>query len=426
MSTRLLLEGDDLEQLLTRVRAEYGPEAVLVRAERVRTGGLGGFFAREHFELTIEVPEHGPLGSLTRNARGVLGAAPRATTPTAHVSGIDALLAAADAAELVREHPGELVPNRPAPVEPTPATPAQPQLSTGGQTFASILDSVRSMAGAIPMEGVIPVPAPTPGRVGDLLSGVSSIPTEEPDPVVAPSGFEPMSAPAVDATSSSVVLRPPGAGRAALLALGVPAALLAETGPGPVPLSDLLLALPRPPEPTMTPGDVVVVVGDAATVMATARQMATRLGLAENDVVLAGDLEAMPGHGRRLQTAAAARRYRERETAEDSVTVVAVGVGPVRVDQLRAAEVIEALQPDQSWAVVDARSKHGDCKRWLVTTGRSRRFDALAVTGIFATEEPGTVLDLGVAVGWIDGLPATRVAWAAVLSRHLGEDARWD
>ena len=57
MSQRLLLEGSDLAELMAHVQAEFGPGARIVRAERVRTGGFAGFFARERFELTVDVPE---------------------------------------------------------------------------------------------------------------------------------------------------------------------------------------------------------------------------------------------------------------------------------------------------------------------------------------------------------------------------------
>ena len=45
MATSLLLEGDDLEALLARARAEGGPHARIVRAEKLRHGGVLGFFA---------------------------------------------------------------------------------------------------------------------------------------------------------------------------------------------------------------------------------------------------------------------------------------------------------------------------------------------------------------------------------------------
>ena len=57
MPELLLLEGEDLPGLMLRVRDQFGPRATIVRAERVRRGGLAGFFAREHYELTVEVPD---------------------------------------------------------------------------------------------------------------------------------------------------------------------------------------------------------------------------------------------------------------------------------------------------------------------------------------------------------------------------------
>ncbi len=57
MATNLLLEGDDLEGLLSRARQEGGPRARIVRAEKVRRGGMLGFFAREGFEVAVEIPD---------------------------------------------------------------------------------------------------------------------------------------------------------------------------------------------------------------------------------------------------------------------------------------------------------------------------------------------------------------------------------
>ncbi|MDP9392991.1 MAG: hypothetical protein M3Q27_01440, partial [Actinomycetota bacterium] len=57
MPTRLLLEGFDIEELLTRIREEHGPGARIVQAEKVRIGGVGGFFAKEKFEIAVEVDD---------------------------------------------------------------------------------------------------------------------------------------------------------------------------------------------------------------------------------------------------------------------------------------------------------------------------------------------------------------------------------
>src|SRR3954463_15561681 len=76
-STHLRLEGPDLPSLLDQVRAEYGPGARVVHAERIRRGGVGGFFARERYHLEVEVHEAAAGGGDPGGARGArLGARP--------------------------------------------------------------------------------------------------------------------------------------------------------------------------------------------------------------------------------------------------------------------------------------------------------------------------------------------------------------
>src|SRR5438128_2782519 len=53
----MVLEGPQLEPLLTQVSDEYGGRARIVSANKIRSGGLAGFFAKERFELSVEVGE---------------------------------------------------------------------------------------------------------------------------------------------------------------------------------------------------------------------------------------------------------------------------------------------------------------------------------------------------------------------------------
>jgi len=55
---RLLLEGPDLQSLLQEIRTKYGTAARIVHAERVRRGGVAGFFAQERFTIQVEVPDN--------------------------------------------------------------------------------------------------------------------------------------------------------------------------------------------------------------------------------------------------------------------------------------------------------------------------------------------------------------------------------
>ncbi len=70
MSSQRRFEGPVLEDLLERVRHETGEGARIVAANRVRRGGLGGFFAREHFEVVVDETEvEAPEESRSRRAR---------------------------------------------------------------------------------------------------------------------------------------------------------------------------------------------------------------------------------------------------------------------------------------------------------------------------------------------------------------------
>jgi len=54
LASQLRFEGGELEELLERVRTEVGPEARIVAANRIRQGGIAGFFAREGYEVVVD------------------------------------------------------------------------------------------------------------------------------------------------------------------------------------------------------------------------------------------------------------------------------------------------------------------------------------------------------------------------------------
>lgn len=54
--TRLQRSGATLDDVRDAVRAEFGPGARIVAAERVTTPGIGGLFRKAHIEATVEVP----------------------------------------------------------------------------------------------------------------------------------------------------------------------------------------------------------------------------------------------------------------------------------------------------------------------------------------------------------------------------------
>ncbi|MGH1504206.1 MAG: hypothetical protein ACRBI6_11660 [Acidimicrobiales bacterium] len=52
--------GPDLERLLDDVRAEFGDDVTIVEANKIRSGGVGGFFAKELFEIVVDVDASNP------------------------------------------------------------------------------------------------------------------------------------------------------------------------------------------------------------------------------------------------------------------------------------------------------------------------------------------------------------------------------
>ncbi len=447
MPTRLLLDGEDLRSLMLRVKAEMGPGARIVKAERIRTGGIGGFFAKEHYELTVEVPDpvHPGRRIQERNASAGTTSAPAA---------IEALLAAADAAEdedatssasaavaggvdagagragaagaaVTGGADAVAAAAAAARAQQVPTAPRTPEISTTGPTFAEVLESLGQLVGddvqvasADPARTAAADVETTGVEVTDVeVTDVEVTDVEQAGTEVArrePGAAGPVAPPDAD---------PHGATVGALLELGLPTSLLAGLGDlrAAVPLSALVRRFPPAPVLRLDVG-VVAVVGEPAAALRTAMQMAYRAGIDPHDVVLAGDMEAVPGHGRRVQTTVAAARLRGR--AGGGATLVAVGVD--EAGRAAAAELLEALAPDQCWAVVDASRRVAETRRWLREVGARRAFDAVAAMGSFEAQSPGAVLNVGVPVGWVDGLPASPVVWAAVLSERLAEDARWD
>ncbi|MEZ0166029.1 hypothetical protein AB2L27_14820 [Kineococcus sp. LSe6-4] len=119
MSMHLLLEGSDLGELLAEVRGQHGPAARVVRAERIRSGGVAGFFSKERYEVTVEMDGAGGDDVTHAEHQGPQPAPQPASQPASEVEGagqapeapgspeaeerealdFEALLAAADAAE---------------------------------------------------------------------------------------------------------------------------------------------------------------------------------------------------------------------------------------------------------------------------------------------------------------------------------------
>src|SRR5687767_13574080 len=65
--------GRSLEELLPKVRAELGPDAVIVRQREGLTGGVGGFFQRRLVEIEAAASDVAPSLDVTDDSPATPG-----------------------------------------------------------------------------------------------------------------------------------------------------------------------------------------------------------------------------------------------------------------------------------------------------------------------------------------------------------------
>ncbi|TFD68315.1 hypothetical protein [Cryobacterium gelidum] len=160
---RFLLKGPTLRELQERVVAEHGANATIIAAERVTVGGIRGFFAREHFEITVEVVE---LAQRKKSAHAGLDISARL--------GIAALLDDADEAE------SRLY-----------STQSSPQVSTASDGFAQLMDELTFATGQLVVSQAAPGPDVASTAVPAVLpvaapAAIPAPPTLARPPVPAP------------------------------------------------------------------------------------------------------------------------------------------------------------------------------------------------------------------------------------------------
>jgi hypothetical protein len=201
--------------------------------------------------------------------------------------------------------------------------------------------------------------------------------------------------------------------RNALRALGVPTAWTRQLRPGDR-FTAVLRMLGWMPEVDIDPATrIVAVVGPASSVLLEAHRTALDLLTETADGPVPRPVVLVPA-------AAGA----ERATALAEARLIGDVVVAIEADDTAggagAERAVEALQIVGAGAVIAIVAADGGLERAQAFLDALGQVDALAVEGTTASTEPAAVLQLGLPVVRLDGIPIDRYTWTAVLLAQLG------
>ncbi|POH61485.1 hypothetical protein C3B59_12650 [Cryobacterium zongtaii] len=348
------LEGATLPELQARVVAEHGAGARIIAAEQVTVGGIRGFFAKRHIEVTVEVPADDPADILVAVPSGRRRAAHSRDELSTRL-GIAALLDDTDDAESVLHGDRAAGPT----VGGTPSGAA----STGAASTGAASTGAAS-TGAAPARRHARQAAPSP----DVVS------TDTPD-------FARLMDELTFATSPARAAQPVAVPTPAPWAAVAPTDAAATAAP-----QDAVQLTPGAPRILAGPGDLVLLLGLHDDVLEAARLLSNGPTAPIFDAT---------DHAVTDRRSALAARARGVERGRGILVVQGLPAGPVA-----------ALGADQVWAVVHAGRKPSDTARWVRDAGADVSIDGIAVLGIETTATPGTVRELGLPIGWLAPAPA--------------------
>ncbi len=445
MSAQLTsFEGPDVQLLLDRIRTELGPDAKINGAEKIRVGGVLGFFAKEHYRVVVETPgtADAPLPSITEGlsdsieTSGAVSTSRRTTTS-------DVFSAMADATDDVNEVASASVTTSPTPLG---TTSAQAHAVAGVPTTDAVAESFDDVLWRVATT-LEPDPGASNGHdaltasADDFAGGAAAVG----EPVLSAGDEHSGAAPDIASKAAqflaATVVPPDGAGGgggggtgasaadtmvAALHRVGLGASMVHQLSEGlrlggdleTLLLETLLLEAfggltPPPPLPRRA-GSLLVVVGAGVPARRLGAALAGELGTDPVEVPFcsrdAGAYAVVTGKllVRSAEDAAElAPGWRRSQPA-----VVVVDAPVAAPERSWASHLIAALRPTAVWGVVDATAKTEDTAAWVQALGG---MDALALENLDATVSPAAALGLGIPVARIDGQPATAARWVATI-----------
>jgi hypothetical protein len=395
MPTHLLLEGEDIEVVLARLRETHGADARIVQAELVRSGGFAGFFAKRRYEVTVEVDESELLAGPDVLAEPAAIAEPPV--------GMDALLSAAESGDQAEIGGAVLPENDGAATLFVPGMPGIPgwhrPVSTEGAAFSDVLSSLTTN---LAEQGAAPIAATPPTPV----EPAPSIPQPRLEPV-----FERM-------------VHDLGLCREQLAAIGVPAPLLAKVVSSEplLALRDLVdsVAAPRLPvwaRSATRGGALVVVVGSWPMAQPTVDGLVRELSVDPTAVLaIATSTQGDLPDGQTVRSHAAGIELVRRSRQSYDVSVVVVDPGPGRHSAERVADLVAVLEPQYVLVAAEAGPEMKASLSALdALESRSVAVDGLALTGVARSAEPAAAFEIPLPVCWVDGRFATSGSWIGIL-----------
>jgi len=385
MTNPLLFEGRDLEEVLSEAQLVFGPDVEIVQANRVRKGGLFGFFAREWFEVWA----HGPAEARANPALALLdrdAADEEIDTFQSMVTNALAAQSTGDGFGNAMEQffgddpraeysPGGLGPSGHQQAAPAVATSATPRPPEGGVALAE---------------------RPTRMERADAIAGV--LPT----------------APALPDSASTLAIAPATSAAVALEDAPRGASIFDEPRQS---QTDLLWAVLDRIEtmtdvPQLPTEGIVAFIGDASTALPLVQELGHRLGAWGNEVAVVtrrqhDDIPAWLAVDDLDDLASRAPRWRKRD-----------GVVPVIIDDSIdkpnldwVGETMDALSPAQTRLVAEAWRLPEQVGRVALRLGG---VDALELAQAGETIDPLAMLDLDIPIGSVEGRPASPELLAAV------------
>jgi hypothetical protein len=465
LSTRMLLEGTDIRALLAQIRDEYGPDVRIVHAERIRSGGVGGFFAKQRFEVAVELDDEVAAAGL--HAAG----GPHAMPPTAaqfaaafpeQASALGSSLGSSgDAAPL----PGSAERSTIAPARAAAPVAGEP-LRTFDETVAALAaaHAPASSASAVDLVlGSLPsLDEPLSAASRTMPSASSALPSLVPSALISRGPLDEL--PVERAVRESfpdglVTVGPrlaapePDADLAARLheqrtaALAAAASSIAPTAAGDLPRGQVYRGLPvdepaaphlapvvtlptshtaeaaepapapapvAPPVPSR-PGEVLVLLGEPEAGFRSAVALAAKLRIPARAVSVLSVRDDLAVPETQLLHDLLEARLRGATLAHDRTAGIVVIDSPIDLatDPVGAAWVADAVAAvggSATWALVDATRRTEDLQRWIDCLPGPV---ALAVHNHAAACDPHEVERLSLPVAVADGVPVTPARPAA-------------